>query len=542
MKKIIPGVRFLDDGDPWMLGEEIPDCDLFFSQIWVSGFVKEFGKYIGRMYRKILTIYRGYHLWFYYGERDSNAVGEHIVQKFLANPSFARRVNREIVRASDRLRAFAKTVPESGLEKLSATRLWHLWKTHDDLHTAYYQWGWLPVAADMFHNNFTNALMVYLTEKMPEQGRAEAFALLTQPTRVSLIQKEQEDFLRIAALIQSRRPQAKLFKDLYTVFSEQEASALGLAPHTPAYEERLEERAQTLRQKIAPAVLRRIEKHFETHFCMKHMWIGKDGVYSFEHYVKELVKFIGKNANARALLRETTTAFERTFRKRRLLLRKLGVTGRWRTLFDAFGNFMVTKIYRRYAQIYAIYRMQPVIEEVARRLRFSKMQVRFMLTSEVRAALLRGKVDRSELARRTTFCAYYVERGKEIVVTGTPAKKLAALIAPKKISTVEEIRGQVGCVGKATGTVKLIFRPSDMAKMREGDVLVSIATDPDIVPAMKKAAAIVTEQGGVTSHAAIVSRELNIPCVIGTKIATKVLKDGDRVEVDATKGTVRKIG
>ena len=77
--------------------------------------------------------------------------------------------------------------------------------------------------------------------------------------------------------------------------------------------------------------------------------------------------------------------------------------------------------------------------------------------------------------------------------------------------------------------------------MNKGDILVSIASDPDIVPAMKKAAAIVTEQGGVTSHAAIVSRELGIPCVIGTKIATKVLKDGDIVEVDATKGTVRKL-
>ena len=58
---------------------------------------------------------------------------------------------------------------------------------------------------------------------------------------------------------------------------------------------------------------------------------------------------------------------------------------------------------------------------------------------------------------------------------------------------------------------------------------------------MKKAAAIVTEQGGITSHAAIISRELRVPCVIGTKIATKVLKDGDKVEVDATKGIVKKL-
>ncbi len=61
-------------------------------------------------------------------------------------------------------------------------------------------------------------------------------------------------------------------------------------------------------------------------------------------------------------------------------------------------------------------------------------------------------------------------------------------------------------------------------------------TDPDFLPAMKKASAIITDEGGITCHAAIVSRELKIPCIIGTRIATKVLKDGDLVEVDANKG------
>ena len=79
-----------------------------------------------------------------------------------------------------------------------------------------------------------------------------------------------------------------------------------------------------------------------------------------------------------------------------------------------------------------------------------------------------------------------------------------------------------------------------MSKMEYGDILVAWATNPAIVPAMKKAAAIVTNEGGLTCHAAIVSRELNIPCIVGTKIATEVLKDGDIVEVDADNGIVKK--
>ncbi len=75
--------------------------------------------------------------------------------------------------------------------------------------------------------------------------------------------------------------------------------------------------------------------------------------------------------------------------------------------------------------------------------------------------------------------------------------------------------------------------------MKKGDILVTGSTGPEMILACKKAGAIITEEGGITSHAALVSREFRIPCIIGTKIATKVLKDGDLVEVDAERGIVK---
>ena len=80
-----------------------------------------------------------------------------------------------------------------------------------------------------------------------------------------------------------------------------------------------------------------------------------------------------------------------------------------------------------------------------------------------------------------------------------------------------------------------------MGKMEQGDIMLSHTTFPALVPAMKKAAAIITEDGGITCHAAIVARELQTPCVVGCKNATYILKDGDMVEVDANKGIVKKI-
>jgi pyruvate, water dikinase len=85
-----------------------------------------------------------------------------------------------------------------------------------------------------------------------------------------------------------------------------------------------------------------------------------------------------------------------------------------------------------------------------------------------------------------------------------------------------------------------VNRTADIGKVREGDILVSVATNPSLLPAMKKAAAFVTDSGGLTSHAAIVAREFQKPCIIGTKIATKVLKDGEKIVVDARIGDIRR--
>ena len=103
----------------------------------------------------------------------------------------------------------------------------------------------------------------------------------------------------------------------------------------------------------------------------------------------------------------------------------------------------------------------------------------------------------------------------------------------------KEIKGTTAQGGKVSGRVRKLLYKDQINKLKEGEVLVTEMTAPDFLPAIKKSVAIVTDEGGITCHAAIVSRELGKPCIIGTKIATKVLKDGDEVEVDADNGVVR---
>lgn len=112
-------------------------------------------------------------------------------------------------------------------------------------------------------------------------------------------------------------------------------------------------------------------------------------------------------------------------------------------------------------------------------------------------------------------------------------------IDPKQAKETSELKGQVAQSGKVRGRVKLVFGSQHNSKVKRNDILVSVSTSPQLLPAMKLAAAFITDMGGITSHAAIVAREFRKPCIVGTKIATKVLKDGDLVEVDANKGIVK---
>ena len=101
------------------------------------------------------------------------------------------------------------------------------------------------------------------------------------------------------------------------------------------------------------------------------------------------------------------------------------------------------------------------------------------------------------------------------------------------------LQGNVAQMGIARGFVRRVMGHKQIGELKEGEILVSSMTIPDFLPAMKKAAAIVTNEGGVLCHAAILARELKIPCITGTRFATHILRDGDYVEVDAINGIVK---
>lgn len=129
---------------------------------------------------------------------------------------------------------------------------------------------------------------------------------------------------------------------------------------------------------------------------------------------------------------------------------------------------------------------------------------------------------------------YYDKQARKVMDKWLPKEKKWASNKILKGVTVSTGQGK-----KARGRVCLLLSPRFIKKMRRHDILVAPMTSPDYIQAMRLAKAIITDVGGLMSHAAVVSRELGIPCIVNTKIATKILKDGMTVEVDANNGIVR---
>jgi pyruvate,water dikinase len=133
------------------------------------------------------------------------------------------------------------------------------------------------------------------------------------------------------------------------------------------------------------------------------------------------------------------------------------------------------------------------------------------------------------------------EDGELFIVQSRPVTTIKEPAeAERKITAPVLLTGAPASPGMASGPVKIVYDPSEIDKVLEGDVLVAEMTTPDFVPAMKRAVAIVTDRGGRTAHAAIVSRELGIPCVVGAEKATATLADGQMITVDGSGGKVYK--
>jgi len=187
----------------------------------------------------------------------------------------------------------------------------------------------------------------------------------------------------------------------------------------------------------------------------------------------------------------------------------------------------------------AMRNMLTLYDELANRSNTERQSLSFLTIEEIRLLLLEQpqKLLAESKNRREKGFAVTIKNDELIQTSQKKWEKiLGSNIDKGGLST---IKGTIAETGKATGKVVIVRNTADLRKVKKGMIRCAVTTNPNYTLAMKKSVAFITDEGGITCHAAIIARELSKPCLVGTKNATQLLKDGDEVEVDAFNGTIK---
>lgn len=518
----------------WIIGNEEDSANLWTLALWTPAFLREFPKYSGlQPFWHVFEFTRDHFRWFV-SEQHAQKIGNAILTRVRRSPQWFVALRKDLVEASNELYRFSRALLRLDVRKLSDQKLAALFASHQQITSRVVGYGLISTLSDFPLEQLTKALMAILQKRvrelrevrppiMPEteppyieRTAVEYFVMLSPLIEESIAQKERKALL-------------KLYRD-------------------------------TARSNLRDR--RRLDLRISAH-VRKYSWAyyGYGGPTLGIARVRRELAELKKN---RVVASAEIACLQKEARAARIGIaqaeRELKLSSRERALFSALRDTIFMKMYRKDACSFSFFAMENAVREVARRAHISFEAGKYMVPGEHARALGvhvpspqpsptkgrgRSRADRrllAELPKRVEYSVFSGASRTPSVLVGTRAKAyIKKLYHEEKIGDVRELNGSPACIGKATGAVKIVNVIADMAKMRQGDILISIATSPDIVPAMKKAGAIVTEMGGITSHASIVSRELGVPCIIGTKIATRVFKDGDRVEVDAVNGIIRKL-
>ncbi|MFH1780000.1 MAG: PEP-utilizing enzyme, partial [Candidatus Micrarchaeota archaeon] len=388
----------------------------------------------------------------------------------LENPEFFSLVNKKSREFIDLLKRKILDYRERDWSKCSneelASAFEELYESWVEMNT----WGHLPNVVDFDHYLFSSQLTELLEKRINDRNVdltvAEAFAVLTMPLEKSPLMKQEEDFFKLVRLIQ------------------QDSSATNS-----------------------------IKSHALEYDWLQFQYDGP--VVLDEAYFIELIDSeIKQGIDAEKKLLELREKTRETQRKQVEYAELLGLTEKDSYWFEVARVFSFLKLLRKDVVFQASCWTRGLFTEISKRIGLDEIQVRHLTLSEVKQALMNGFFDSALARERVKFSSFLINENGDAAYVGDEALKLKdKIIVEETDFNVKELHGSPASPGTARGHAKIVNKASDMAKMKPGDVLVSHATNPNLVPAMKKASAILTDEGGITCHAAIVSRELGIPCI-----------------------------
>lgn len=203
-------------------------------------------------------------------------------------------------------------------------------------------------------------------------------------------------------------------------------------------------------------------------------------------------------------------------------------------MIDVMQFFIYYRTQRTDVINMTIYQFAPKLAELAKEKGLEYNELLYCSKTEVDKNEIPSK---EEINKRKNACAMISDENGFGVISGKENEKLIEQYFSSQ-KKKEHVEGKIAYKGTVTGTVKIILSQEDIHKISEGDILITNMTTSNMVSAMHKAAAFVTDEGGITCHASILAREMKKPCIIGTQDATKVFKDGDLIKIEEGKASL----
>ncbi len=453
----------------------------------------------------------------YWNDNDMIRLRKDLIIKVEKDDQFLDKVLKKWQTLVKKYQQKTAQIDKTNLSALSAEKFNALYQEFFDTYVM--QYGIAIGVQDPFSMHAQNFLEPAFKKFIEGKSRAnqfnELYAALLAPVLPSFVNEEKKSLLNILVKAQANKDYLAIISQGYDYASR-----------------RLDEMSE-------------IEEMLETH-ASEFYWVQNNyaKVKSLDkiYFFNELCVLQKAGVNGVAAKREIEQQLENTKKVKAKLIKELKPPKDLLNLIKISEVFAYIQDERKKNVLIANHYQRKFIEEASRRTAISSSLLEYTILPELKEIIKTGNANiKSLTARRKNCLIVHTRKGHDIFEgdeTQMAHNKLFGQVA-KADSTVT---GSCASQGKATGRAKIILKTHDMVNMQEGDVLITSMTRPEMVPVMKKAAAIITDEGGVTSHAAIISRELSIPCIVGTRNATKVFKDGDLIELDASKGIARKIG
>ena len=454
---------------------------------------------------------------YHYSVDDLRSIGENIIKNFRKNRNYIKSLISKDNKDFKQIFKFHRLLDSANIKKESTKKLIEMYKKTSDYYSQLLNRSHIIEGFSLTYDvEIKNAIESYLKGNKIARKPEEVFNILTTPEKSSFMLEEGRDLLGILAFIQSDKQLLNLFK------SESQGSIIFML-------------------KGFPKLHKALEEHRKNYYWIKNFYAGAKEL-KLNYFVSELKSMVLKGSDAKKLISEQQVRLKRLVSEKKSLWKKLSLPSEAKGMIELSNQLGQWQDDRKKQVLQSIHYLDALLLEIGRRHGIKDEFMRYLLPYEVTGQFLK-KIDNDFLEERKKGCIIIAEGNAKglvtEVLTGKDCAKFREMLEDHKTREFKEISGICASQGKATGKARVCKSHADILKFREGEVLVAPMTRPEYLPAMKKAAAIVTDEGGITSHAAIVSRELKIPCVVGTRVATKVLKDNTAVEVNANHGSVK---